>query len=153
MFIAHFLATTIVLKAFAVSDVKVILVSYFFGVLIDLDHIYTLLKISRSKSVSPWEFIRDNLIFNKEHYEFRTFFQESGGLVLSLVASLLVKSPAPFLSMLAHCIMDWSSNFDSRPLSPFYRKFITRGFIKEFKTQEFAVIVALSLILLLLFLV
>jgi hypothetical protein len=148
MLLTHILATTILLKAFVVSDIRIIILSYIFGVLIDLDELYALFKF-RKKSRSWKDF--EKIAFKRENKK-RTWIQESGGLTISLTLSILIKSFIPFYSNLVHCIMDWLSSFESNPLAPFYNKLKTRGFIKTMSLinvsyQEIYIIVVLVLIL------
>ena len=63
MFFTHILATGVILKVFAVSDIRIIVLSYVFGVLLDLDHFWTLSKLK--KEGKSWkELIK--ILFNRK---------------------------------------------------------------------------------------
>ncbi|MEM5793554.1 MAG: hypothetical protein QXY45_04360, partial [Candidatus Aenigmatarchaeota archaeon] len=80
-----------------------------------------------NKSKNWKEFKADFLKFGIKR---RTWFQETGGITISILASFLVRSPIPLISNITHCSLDWLTNYDSVPLAPFYNGIKTRGFIK-----------------------
>ena len=157
--IAHILMTLIIIKIFYFFNkdfkksnkkrrIRLIILAFIFAVLIDLDHVYTFLKIHDIKSLQSWEYIKNNVLLKRYHY--RTFLQESGGVAISLIASIWIRSSLPFVACLfGQCMLDWMCNFESIPLAPFYNKLHTRGFIKsnDIKTQIFLTLI-LGLILL-----
>ena len=93
--------------------------------------------------------IRDNLIYNKRGMKHRTWLQESGGLAIALVVSILVRSSLPFLSgLFGQCMLDWVCDFESTPLAPFYNGLNTRGIIICEATVELLTPVVLGVVLL-----
>ena len=143
--ITHFLATLILLKIFSVSDIGIIFWSFFFGIAIDFDEIIFYYNYWKS-SKSFRGFVRKSMKSAKR----RNWFDEFGGLVISFLISVFLGSFVPFLSNLAHCIMDWSCSFESQPLAPFYNKLKTRGFVKHETIQEVPIIISLTTILIIL---
>ena len=134
--VTHLIATFLVIKVFAVYDSSEILLCLLFGVFIDMDELFTtFVEFKRSKNFSS---------FKKNYIKFgvkrRTWLQESGGLVISLVVSFFLGKFTPFVANFIHCIMDWSCYYKSQPLAPFYNKLETRGFIKTLSLEEFLII-------------
>jgi len=145
--IAHILMTSLVIELFLIFNknfressrgrkVKLIILAFVFGVLIDIDHVYTFFKIHDIKSLQSWDYIRENVL--RQRYHYRTFLQESGGLAIALVISIFIKSALPFLGgLFGQCVLDWMCNFRTNPLAPFYTDLEIIGFIKsnDIKTQ------------------
>jgi len=123
--VTHTLATLILIKVFSISDPWIIFWTLFFGIAIDFDEILIFYNYWKStKSVKGF------LKKASKNQHRRNWFDEAGGLAISFTFSLFIGSFVPFLANLVHCIMDWSCDFESNPLAPFYNKLTTRGFIK-----------------------
>ena len=138
----HFLVTFLLVKYFGVIDPLSLVFSFAFGVLIDLDEIYTIYKFySKSKKLSELK------NFFKRGLKRRTQLQESGGLLISLIISAIIGSIVPFICNVSHCIMNWMSYYESTPLAPFYNGLKTRGFIKTFGLGELMITSALLFVL------
>ncbi|MBL7169419.1 MAG: hypothetical protein ISS48_00175 [Candidatus Aenigmarchaeota archaeon] len=121
----------------------IIIWSFVFGVLIDLDELYTLSKFWRE--TKSWKKFKK--VAFKRGIKRRTWFQESGSLVISFIISIFLKSFAPFLCNLTHCMMDWLTDSESTPLAPFYNGYKRRGFIKSGSLEEILIIITLLFIL------
>lgn len=124
--VTHTLATLLLLKLFSVSNSWVIFFTLFFGIAIDFDELIIFYRDWNSTR-SVKKFFKK--VSKKQHR--RNWFDEAGGLAISFTVSLFLGSFVPFLANLVHCIMDWSCDFDSNPLAPFYNKLETRGFVKS----------------------
>ncbi|MEM5777849.1 MAG: hypothetical protein QXJ06_05415 [Candidatus Aenigmatarchaeota archaeon] len=130
----HILSTLIIIKIFGVQNQIEFFLCIFFGVLIDLDELYTIFL--NFKKMGFNKFYNSSL---KRMLKRRTWFQESGGLFISFFISFFVGSFIPFICNLIHCILDWASYYKSNPFAPFYSKIETQGFIKTFSLEEFLI--------------
>lgn len=145
IFISHILATLILIKFFSVTNPNIIFLTWVFGLGIDFDEpIVALQKYFELK-----DFKKFGKWLKRKGSSKRNWFDESGGLVVSLLISNIVKNYVPFLANLAHCIMDWSCDYETRPLAPFYNKLRIRGPIKSSfrSSEEKILIVVLAIIL------
>jgi len=139
IFLTHLIATLLLMKVFAVSSLTEKILCLFFGVFIDVDEVYVaLVEFKKSKNFSTF---KKN--FLKLGVDRRTWFQESGSLVISFTISLFLGTFTPFMANLIHCLMDWCSHYKSHPLAPFYDKLETMGFIKNFSLEELIIMLFL----------
>ena len=143
--ITHILANLVIIKLSSVTDINIIFLILLFGLGIDFDEPFVVmgkyLELKDRKKFKKW--------ITRKGSKKRNWFDESGGLLVSLLVSNLVGNYLPFLANLVHCIMDWLCDFESRPLAPFYNRLRTRGPIKsKFQSlEEKLLIVALTLFL------
>ena len=148
IFISHILAILILLRFFHVTNPNIIFLTWLFGLAIDFDEpivvLQKYLELKNFKKFKNW--------LKRKGSPKRNWFDESGGLVVSLLISVMIKNYVPFLANLVHCIMDWSCDFESRPLAPFYNKLRTRGpFKSSFRSiGEKILIIILAIILIIL---
>lgn len=141
--ITHTLATLLLLKMFSVNDPNIIFMTFLFGIGIDLDEPFIVWK--KYRELKDWEKFKKWL--KRKGTRKRNFFDESGGLVVSLIFSYFLNNYVPFLANLLHCTMDWMCDFESRPLAPFYNKLRTRGPIEsDFRSLEEKILILILLV-------
>ena len=100
--ITHTLATLLLLKMFSVNDPNIIFMTFLFGIGIDLDEPFIVWK--KYRELKDWEKFKKWL--KRKGTRKRNFFDESGGLVVSLIFSYFLNNYVPFLANLLHCTMD-----------------------------------------------
>jgi len=138
--LAHILMTLILVNMFNVDNPIIILAAFVFGVLVDLDHVYTFFKkydLNVFSSLNDVKTVFLNEIYGYKKRGYKRYTHDSGSLIVSLFVSILLRNSLPFFASLAHCVMDWTGNYESRPFAPFYKNFVITGLIKTRERHKF----------------
>ncbi len=136
---SHILLTTAGVQALGLEGREVVL-AYGFGVGVDVDHI-----------VKAPLYLRKNGLKNEKNYHWRTSLQEPIALLWIIPLSIFLRSYAPVIFFLLHCLLDYLVSFEKRPFFP-YSNYTTRGILPHVSDTLKEIITVIILLCLNLFL-
>lgn len=130
---SHLFITILLAKYMNLKSIDLAM-AFFFGVLIDLDHLYTVNK--NSSILKNFRGFIKTFFTNPKKLMLRTFLQEPISIAWVILFSILIKNPVPVIFFSIHVGMDYLCKFEKRPFWPLSKITFKKGLIKSGTKEE-----------------